>query len=175
MESCRQLWKAMEDFRRLWKVIESYEILLKVIECCGKLYPDTYIEPLFHTTFKLAIYPAEWKDSITQVPQQPGKANYMAPGAYRPITLLDTIGKVLSSCVAKNIMKMAEKHRLPPDNHFGCRPGHTTMDALHYVIGTAKDAWWRGNVLGAFPSIILDQLIHNMWRRGISQKYTESI
>ena len=52
------------------------------------------------------------------------------------------------------------------------------QDALHYVIGTAKDAWQRGNFLdikGAFPSIILDQLIHNMHRRGIPQEYTEWI
>ena len=80
-------------------------------------------------------------------------------------------------------MKLAETHKLLPDNHYGCRPAHTTTDALHYMIGTAKDAWRRGKILGvlfldikgAFPSIILEWLIHNMHRRGIPQEYADWI
>jgi hypothetical protein len=84
--------------------------------------------------FELKTYPAEWKDSITKVLRKPGKANYTVPGAYRPIALLDTIGKVLSACVAEDLVKMTETYHLLPDHHFGCRPGRTTTDAIHYVV-----------------------------------------
>ena len=69
-----------------------------------------------------------------------GKADYTVPRAYYPIALLNTIGKVLSSCVVEDLVKMAEKHQLIPKNHYRCRPGHTTTDVLHYVIAVAKDA-----------------------------------
>ena len=112
--------------------------------------------------------------------RKPGKSDYTVPGAYHPIALLDTIGKVLSSCVVEDLVKMAEKHQLIPKNHYGCRPGHTTTDALHYVIAAAKNAWQRGNemsilfldIKGTFPSVILECLIHDMCSRGIPEEYT---
>ena len=78
---------------------------------------------------------------------------------------------------------MAEIHQLIPKNHYGCRPGQTTTDALHYVVVTAKDAWWSSNemailfldIKGVFPSVILDHLIHDMRSRGIPEEYTEWI
>jgi hypothetical protein len=154
-------------------------VLIK--QCIDILLP--YIGLLFRATFELKTYPAEWKDSITKVLRKPGKANYTVPGAYRPIALLDTIGKVLSACVAEDLVKMTEKYHLLPDHHFGCRPGRTTTDAIHYVVGEAKDAWRRGKVMGllyldikgAFPSIILDRLTHNMRRRGVPVEYTDWI
>jgi hypothetical protein len=55
-----------------------------------------------------------------------------------------------------------------------------TTDALHYVTASIKDAWRKGEVMGAlfldikgaFPSIRLDQLIHNMRMRGVPKQYT---
>jgi Reverse transcriptase (RNA-dependent DNA polymerase) len=115
--------------------------------------------------------------------RKPNRPSYSDPGAYRPIALLDTIGKILSACVAEDLSKYAELHNLLPPNHFGCRPGRTTTDTLHYVITYIKDAWRRGEVVGAlfldikaaFPSIILKRLIHNMRRRGVPRQYMDWI
>jgi ribonuclease HI len=150
-------------------------------QCADVLLP--YTGPLFRATFRLEVYPSEWRDSITKVLRKPGKKDYTGPGAYRPIALLDTLGKVLSACVAEDIVKNTERYSLLPSNHYGCRPGRTTTDAIHHVVATAKDAWRKGKVLGvlfldikgAFPSIILTRLIHNMRLRGIPQEYTEWI
>jgi hypothetical protein len=150
-------------------------------QCANVLLP--YIGPLFRSTFMLQIYPTQWKDSITKVLRKPGKADYTAPGAYRPIALLDMLGKILSACVAEDIIKMAERHMLLPDHHYGCRPGRTTTDAIHYAVKAAKDAQRRGKVLGAlfldikgaFPSVILERLTHNMRCRGIPKEYTDWI
>ena len=130
-------------------------------QCTDILIP--YLGPLSRVTFELKVYPSEWTDSVTWVVRKPGKADHTTPGAYCPIALLDTIGKVLSSCVVEDLVKMAEIHQLIPKDHYGCRPGQTTTDTLHYVIVAAKDAWQRGNktailfpdIKGAFPSVIL--------------------
>jgi Reverse transcriptase (RNA-dependent DNA polymerase) len=77
----------------------------------------------------------------------------------------------------------AEHYHLLSNNHFVCRPGCTTTDALHYVTWTTKNAWIKGRVVGvlflaikgARPSIILDRLTHNMRKRGIPAEYTDWI
>jgi len=143
----------------------------------------TYLGPLFRDTFTLETYPSKWRDLVTKVIQKPGKPSYGVPGAYRPIAFLDTIRKVLSSCITEDLMKMAEKKNPLPKNHFGCQLGRASTDALHYVVAAAKDAWRKGKVLGAlfldikgaFPSIVLKKLIHDMQCRGIPKEYTDWI
>jgi Reverse transcriptase (RNA-dependent DNA polymerase) len=120
-------------------------IILK--QCADMIIP--IIGPIFRATFSMNTYPEDWKNSITLVVKKPAKPSYADPGAYRPIALLDTIGKVLSSCIAEDLSKYAELHNLLPANHFGCRPGRTTTDALHYMATYIKDAWRRGEVVGA--------------------------
>lgn len=80
-----------------------------------------------------------------------------------------------------DIVTMCEKHNILPANHFGARPGRTTTDSIHMLAKTVKDAWHKGQVTsalfldvkGAFPSVDVNRLIHNMRKRGIPQEYTE--
>src|SRR5882672_9825355 len=89
--------------------------------------------------------------------------------------------KILSACVTEDLVDMAELCQLLPVNHFGCRPGRTTSDSLHYVVKYIKDAWRKGEVVstlfldikGAFPSIILEWLVHNMRSRGVPTQYMD--
>jgi hypothetical protein len=82
-----------------------------------------HLVPIYHATFMLNVCPKTWKDSITIVLRKPSKPNYSNPSAVRPIVLLDTMGKILSSCFTEDLMKMAKSHYLLPLNHFSCRPG----------------------------------------------------
>src|SRR5882724_4224959 len=55
------------------------------------------------------------------------------------------------------------------------------MDSLHYVTKFVKDAWRRKVVVSAlfldiksaFPSVVLDWLVHDMRKRGVPRKYTD--
>jgi Reverse transcriptase (RNA-dependent DNA polymerase) len=90
---------------------------------------------------------------------------------------------VCSRGFGKNDREIPEKYHLLPEHHFGCRPGQTTTNVIQYVVGETKDAWRQGKVMGvlyldikgAFPSIILDRLTHNMRRRGVLVEYTDWI
>jgi hypothetical protein len=62
--------------------------------------------------------------------RNPGKPDYFAPGAYRPISLLNTLGKLLEAVMAKRLSYYAETYELLPDTQFGGRPGRTTEQAL---------------------------------------------
>jgi Reverse transcriptase (RNA-dependent DNA polymerase) len=151
------------------------------IKCSATHVP--YLGHLYRATFALAIYPPEWKDSRTVVLRKPGKPDYTTPGAYLPIALIRTISKILSSCMTDELMQFSKQHNLLPANHFGCCAGHSTTDSLHYVTKTAKDAMKKDKVTstlfldikGAFPSVNLECLIHDMRKRGIPVEYTDWI
>jgi hypothetical protein len=50
--------------------------------------------------------------------------------AYRPICLLNTLGKLLEAVMARRLAYYAETHKLLPDTQFGGRPERTTEQAL---------------------------------------------
>jgi len=125
--------------------------------------------------------PPTGKESTTVVIRKPGKPDYTKPGAYWPIALINSITKILSACISEDLTVMAELSQLLPANHFGCRPGRTTSDSLHYVAKFTKDTWRKGEDVSAlfldikstFPSVILKRLTHNMRSRGIPMQYTD--
>jgi len=140
-----------------------------------------HLGPLFQATNTLKHYPIDWALTQTLVMKKLGKPNYTVPGAWRPIVLSNGFACLLNSCQTEDMVTMCEKLDILPNNHFGGRPGRTTTDALHLMTKTVKDAWRRKEVAsilfldvkGAFPSVAVDRLIHNMHTKGIPKQYTE--
>ena len=62
--------------------------------------------------------------------KKPGKPDYSAPGAYRPISLLNTLGKLLEAVIARRLSFWAETYKPLPDTQFEGRPGRNTEQAL---------------------------------------------
>jgi len=112
-----------------------------------------------------------------------GKPDYTIPGAYRPIALLDTIGKVMASVMKGKIQHYTEKLQLLPNMQFGGRSGCTTTDSLHTLMSFVKDSWRKGeevlalflDVKGAFPNTVPQVLIHDMRRYGVPREITDWI
>src|SRR6266496_5809780 len=75
-------------------------------------------------------FPQPYRETIALVLHKPNKPNYMKPNAYHPITLENTIGKVLESIMANHISYLCETFNLLPKHHFGSWPGCTTEDAM---------------------------------------------
>lgn len=141
-----------------------------VFKQCQKLLIH-HLGPIFQATFSTEYYPHQWKESRAIVLRKLNKANYTTPKAYRPIALLDSMSKILSSCVAKSLSSECEQHNLLEANQFGVRPGRTTTDVLHMLMGFVKDAWCKGDIAvslfldikSAFPSVNHNVLVHDMW------------
>jgi hypothetical protein len=118
----------------------------------------------------------------TLILKKPSKPDYYtAPTAWRLIVLSDGMACLLNSCQTDDIVTMCEKHNILPANHFGARPGRTTTNSIHMLTKTVKDAWQKRQVAstlfldvkGAFHSVDINRLIHNMRKRGIPKEYTE--
>ena len=105
-----------------------------------------YLLHIYKATFAINMYSNRWQVWDTIILCKPGKPRYDVPKAYRPITLMNTMGKVLSAMAIEDLVYMCKKHALLPDNHFGGRPGRCTTDAMHLLVHKIKAAWQRGKV-----------------------------
>jgi len=93
------------------------------------------------------------------------------------------MAKVLPACVMEDLVHAAKMQNLLPSNHFGCHPGRTTSDSLHYITTFVKNTWRKKEVIsalfldikGVFPNVVLNQLIHDMRTRGVPPQYTDWI
>jgi hypothetical protein len=62
--------------------------------------------------------------------RKPGKGDYSAPAAWRPIAVLCTLEKVLEAVIACRITALSGEHGLLPPQPMGARPGRSTDTAL---------------------------------------------
>jgi hypothetical protein len=73
------------------------------------------VAQLANACWALGHFPARFKEARTVVLRKPGKPSYSDPGAWRPIALLNTIGKLIESLMAKRLSQAAKEHKLLPD------------------------------------------------------------
>src|ERR1700723_175242 len=89
--------------------------------------------------------------------------------------------RLLNKCKTEDLVQNCEKLGILPKNHFGGRPGRSTTDSVHLLVQMIKDAWRKGLVVsvlflyvkGAFPSVDIKRLVHNLRERGIPKEHTD--
>ncbi len=133
-----------------------------------------YLQPLFQACLQLSYHPLHFKHSSTVVLRKPGKGDNSAPGAWRPIALLYTLGKVLEAVVASRTTTLSEEHGLLPPQQMGMRPGRSTDTAPEMLVQQIHAAWQKdGGVVpllsldmsGAYDRVVPSRLLHNLRKR----------
>lgn len=76
------------------------------------LLPSLY--RLFNACLEQGYCPAHFQDSVTVALRKPGKEDYRHPKSYRPIALLNTLGKVLEGIMANRLAYLADEYQLLP-------------------------------------------------------------
>ena len=131
---------------------------------------------LFNACLRLGYCPSHFKDTITVALRKPGKDDYTQPKAYRPIALLNTLGKVLEAIMANRLAYLADVHHLLPSRHTGGRKLASTEHAMHFLLQRIHQAWSEGKVAtlllldvsGAYDNVSRERLLHNLRKRRIS-------
>ncbi len=85
--------------------------------------------------------PDQWKTARIIPLRKPQKEDYSIPGAYRPISLLSTLGKMLEAVMAQRLAYLSDIHSLLPYNHFGGLKQKSTIDALLVIQEKVYQAW----------------------------------
>ncbi|KJZ69844.1 hypothetical protein HIM_10772 [Hirsutella minnesotensis 3608] len=85
---------------------------------------------LFDSSLREGAVPHQWRTAKIIPLKKPGKDDYTLAKAWRPISLLSTLGKILEAVVAERISYAVEAHGLLPANHFGARKRRSADQAL---------------------------------------------
>ena len=151
-------WKASGDdglpavvWKQVWPVIKDRVLLL------------------FQTSLAEGILPTQWKNAKIIPLKKPEKGDYTRAEAWRPISLLATLGKILES-VAERISYAVETFGLLPTNHFGARKNRSAEQALVVLQEHIYKAWRSRKVLslnssdvkGAYNGVCKERLLQRL-------------
>ncbi len=136
-----------------------------------------WITAIFQASLRLGELPRQWKIARILPLRKPDKDNYTLTKAYRPISLLSTLGKILEVVVARRISWWAEGYNLLPKNQFGARPRRSCEQALVLLVDKIKEAWRSNKVLslisfdvkGAYNGVPCEVLASRLAVKGIPE------
>uniref|UniRef100_A0A9Q8PJT4 RNA-directed DNA polymerase from transposon X-element n=1 Tax=Passalora fulva TaxID=5499 RepID=A0A9Q8PJT4_PASFU len=121
--------------------------------------------------------PKHFKESLTVVLRKPQKEDYTKLKAYRPIALLNTLGKLLEKIIAERLTNLAEEHGILPEEQMGGRKQRVTLTAVELITEQIKTLWHFGNnkaatlllldISGAFDNVSHQRLIHILKQKAI--------
>ena len=141
---------------------------------------------LFNSCLSLAYYPRHFKKSTTIILRKPfgeESRNYTSLKSYRPIALLNTLGKALESILATRISYLVEIYGLLPSTHIGGRRGRFTEEALHEIVEKVYAGWNKDQVAsllmldisGAYDHVCQHRLQHNLRKRHLNLQLVDLI
>ncbi|KAJ6105185.1 hypothetical protein N7523_010259 [Penicillium sp. IBT 18751x] len=138
---------------------------------------------LFRMSLEEGALPRQWRHAKIIPFKKPNKENYTIAKAWRPISLLATLGKVLESVIAERISHAVETYGLLPTSHFGARKQRSAEQAL-LLLQEHIYAAWRGrrvlslvsfDVKGAYNGVCKERLLQRMQARGIPEVLLQRI
>ena len=152
------------------------------IRCIYDWEPER-IEAIIRAHIRLGIHPDAWKTARGVTIPKPGKTNYSLAKAYRVISLLNCLGKMVEKVAADLISLHCEPLNKFHPGQYGGRPQRSAVDAVGVVMAQAQEAWKRGRIVGAlmmdvaaaFPSVARGCLLQKMRRMDLDENLVEWI
>ena len=132
----------------------------------GWPHMGTLLAHVFTACVNLAHHPVHWKEAKVVVIPKPDKPDYSHAKAHRPISLLETMSKLMEKAVAKRMQHDIVAHELIPTTQFGGRSHSSCLDAgitLIHDVQTAHAAGLKVGILlfdvqGFFDNVNHDRL-----------------
>lgn len=135
--------------------------------------------PLYNMCLDSGRHLRAFKHFITVVLRKPNKGDYQQPKAYRPVALLNIMGKTLKTVIARRISYMAETYQLLPKTLLEDQKIVFTEQAVHTLLEQIHGAWESStpvtsllmlDVSGAFDNVSHKRLLHNLRKRRLPLK-----
>lgn len=128
---------------------------------------------IFNKCLELGYFPEKWKIALVTCIPKPGKDKSKVE-SYRPISLLNTIGKLFEKLIKSRIEKYLEDSNILPNEQFGFRNSHSTVHQVNRIKNLIKKQFTLKNSVGmltldiekAFDSVWHDALIHKLMAYG---------
>lgn len=141
--------------------------LLKNLPLIGK----SILLDLFNKIWNNGIIPESWKEGLVIPIPKPDKDRNNAD-SYRPITLLNCIGKILEKMVNRRLITLLESQGLLDNRQFAFRPNKSTDDYLTELEDIIDSHLERG-MHGDIVSLDLSKAYDRAWRFPILKSLEE--
>ena len=138
---------------------------------------------LFRASLTTGQILSQWRNAKIILLKKPRKEDYTKAKAWRPISLLTTLGKVLKSVVAERISHTVKTYGLLPTNHMRAWKKRSAEQALILLQEHIYKAWRSRKVLslvsfdvkGAYNGVHKDRLLQRLQAREIPWLYVNWI
>jgi hypothetical protein len=111
---------------------------------------DDLLTNIYSACIRLGHHPSRWKEATVVVIPKPNKVDYSQPKAHRPISLLETMSKLMEKAVAKCFQYDIVKEGLIHTNQFGGRTHSSCLNAgltLIHDVQAAHAAGLKAGIL----------------------------
>ena len=99
--------------------------------------------PIIQAGFKLSYFPRCFREATVVVLRKPNKTlkDQKLPGAYRPISLLSALGKIIEILIVMRLTAAIEENGILPRMQMGFRHGRSTEVAIRLVTDVVHTTW----------------------------------
>lgn len=108
----------------------------KIIKEAVMMIPETF-RSIFNTLIKKGTFPKIWKEARVVLLEKPVK-NRGDPPSFRPICLINSIGKLFEGIINERLRQEIEEKHLLNDQQYGFRKGRSTIHAIRKITETVK-------------------------------------
>lgn len=155
----------------------------EVLKILIQRFPTTFRD-VFQKCLDDCYFPDMWKKQKLVLLPKPCK-NAGEPVAYRPLCLLDTLGKILEKIILNRLVDYSESEEGLSDKQYGFRRKRSTIDAISRVVNQAQkaiDSHTKANrycavttidVKNAFNSANWGLIIKAFSEKGVSEQLCE--
>lgn len=141
------------------------------------------IQETYQTATDQGRHPGKWKTAIAAIIPKPGKTDYGSVNSYRPVALLNVLGKGLEKMMAVAITERAEKDQEERFHQWqwGGRRGRGSEECVEVTVDWARKKMGEGkkvviimmDVAQAFPNVGKERLANRLRAMGMSDNIVE--
>lgn len=124
----------------------------EAVRLAAEVQPEKVLEAMNETLLG-DYFPDDWKISRLVMLRKPGKPEGV-PTSYRPLCLLNTLGKLMEQLLLQRLKAEIERTDALSENQFGFREGKSTLDAIDMVMRTVDNAATRSHRNRLIPAVV---------------------
>ena len=128
-----------------------------------------FLQRLFIVSLRLGYFPSQWKEAKVIALHKPGKSFYTEARAYRPISLLNHLGKLLKTIVNNRLKKWIERHQVVSPFQWGFCPGWHVQGACWHLVEEVISVIRNMDKLQAV-ALDIQSAYDSIWRNGLLEK-----
>ncbi|KAL4100866.1 hypothetical protein QTP88_020895 [Uroleucon formosanum] len=142
----------------------------EVIKMIASLNPDL-LAGVYNTCLLSGVFPKTWKKARLVIIRKADKP-LDTPSSYRPLCLLDCLGKLLEKILDNRLRQHLDAGGGLHDRQFGFRKGRSTIDALEMLRTTVKSDKSKVGILtldiqNAFNSALWDAILKAIYEKDV--------